>query len=220
MVKDEEALKIVARPSSELVNNLHLTWVETETRLRAGNRLVSILLHLFVLLVFKRNNIGLNEPIGFLAALGQGTRTFKHDPIALVVDIAVQLSYALELRDNDTMNAHNIANVDHVRKHTSIVREELHWNECLRLCVLFGKRLVVFSRAIEDGSCLLIQSLVNDSNLTRWLLLDVWDTCIKYDTIDVVWLSGTKRDRVKLRVDVFLLEVFVLLRRSFLHILQ
>ena len=44
VIKDKESLEIVSRPAAKLVDDLHLRWVEAEPRLRAGNRLVRILL--------------------------------------------------------------------------------------------------------------------------------------------------------------------------------
>lgn len=130
--------------------------------------------------------------VGLLAAFGEGTRSLKDHPVAFVVNVTIQLSHALELRHDDSVNTHDVSYVDHVRQHACVIRKELHWDKCLRLRVRLGVRGVVFAGTIKECGSLLVEGLVDDSDLACGFLLDIGDARIEYDSVDVVGLCRAK----------------------------
>ena len=80
-------------------------------------------------------------------------------------------------------------------QHARIVREELHRDESL--CLSVGRAAgvdpnVVLARAIEHSCSLFVQRLVNDSDLTCRLVLDVGDARVEDDSVDVVRLGRSQ----------------------------
>ncbi len=86
--------------------------------------------------------------VGLLAAFRKCARALENHPVAFIVNVAIKLSDSLELRDNYSVDSHDIPDVYHVGQHTSVIREELNRHEGLGFSVRFGKSGIVFAIAV------------------------------------------------------------------------
>lgn len=83
-----------------------------------------------------------------MAAFGECARTLKNHPVALVVNVAIELRDSLKLGDNDPVDSHDIPNVYHMRQHTSVIRKELDGHEGLGFSVRLSQGGIVFAIAV------------------------------------------------------------------------